>query len=156
MTPPGFNQTLADVHDHMEMVYPAYTREEGGAVGQYFTNVIDNAEGFVIPFDHAWQMAGYSSKGKAKRILTGDRGKLGLKEGLDYTITRPCKDACPGGKAMSRGRNAVQHDTITRAVNHFPSAGQASSEGVGRRSGRSGGFYYSPEDTTDERDYNTC
>lgn len=55
-------------------------------VRRIFTEAVDKC-GFVFCFDSVWKWGGYSQKGHAKRILSGERGKLRLIEGVDYTIT---------------------------------------------------------------------
>ena len=47
---------------------------------------LSDQSGFCIDFDMWWKAAGFTLKENAKRLLTGRRGSLGLKEGVDYKI----------------------------------------------------------------------
>lgn len=76
---------LEKVNDEMEEHYPMYDRETMEQAARTYLDCVDK-EGFVFDFDQAWQWAGYSNKSNSKRILLGTKGKLNLREGVDYKI----------------------------------------------------------------------
>ena len=47
---------------------------------------LSDHEGFCVDFDLWWKAAGYKQKGHAKDWLIGRRGRLGLKECIDYKV----------------------------------------------------------------------
>lgn len=65
------------------------------------TNLLDgwieaerNGIEFSVPFENAWQMAGYSRKDSAKRKLLSKKSQL--TEGVDFSSTNVWKTACDG------------------------------------------------------------
>lgn len=87
----GAEQLMEATHVLMEDRFQVYDRVMSNQIGKLLLAASDT-EGFVVPFDLAWEWAGYSTKGNAKQKLVGARGNLGLKLGTDYIISKSSSD----------------------------------------------------------------
>lgn len=77
-------------------------------------------ERFPVPFDIAWQIAGYSTKGKGKRRLTSKRSHL--IEGQDYLIEKGDYNQnvfAQSGKSVISGRSSDLILLTNDAFKHF-------------------------------------
>ena len=120
---------IEKVHVELEEHYPMYDRETMQQVARTYLDCVDK-KGFVFDFDQVWQWAGYSNKRDAKRILTGSRGKLDLKEGVDYiNSAKPNQGAentktlltqlTHGGARAGSGRKSEKTMLTARCLNQF-------------------------------------
>lgn len=122
-------EVVASIHDELETLHEGYDRAKAESLARYIIDAVDK-EGFIIPFDEVWQLAGYEQKGHAKRILKGERGKLKLRENIDYirleSITE--KYTFPSGIASSKGphggHNREDFMLTTRCFMQFALAAQ--------------------------------
>lgn len=76
-----YDALLKEMSEVMGEEYPAYNEEEMFNIGRIYLNAIDK-EGYVYDFNQAWEWAGYSTKGNAKRTLLRD-----LRRNIDYKVT---------------------------------------------------------------------
>jgi phage anti-repressor protein len=72
---------------------------------------------FPVPFDLAWQIAGYSEKGKGKRRLTSKSSYLS--EGQDYLIEKGVYSIAQSGKSELCGRSSDLISMSCDAFKHF-------------------------------------
>lgn len=72
---------------------------------------------FPVPFDIAWQIAGYAEKGKGKRRLTSESS--GLIEGEDYLISKGLYSISQSGKSELCGRSSDSISMSCDAFKHF-------------------------------------
>lgn len=84
-------QLMEDTHEWMEGEYTVYERCVSNQINLALLSA-PNIKGFVMPFNLAWQWAGYNTKRNAKRVLTGARGSLALIAGTDYIISNEGKN----------------------------------------------------------------
>jgi hypothetical protein len=74
---------LKQTHVFMEKRSDKYSREYTQALGELYMNCVDR-DGFFVPLDMAWMLAGFKRKADAKKCLQNP--KLDLEEGLDWKI----------------------------------------------------------------------
>ncbi len=129
-------ELLEETHVSMENQYIAYDRHgDVSELGTVFMQCVDK-EGFIVPFEQAWQWVGYAKKSHAKRKIIKH-----LKEGVDYIILKgdsslqykypslgsafKC-DFPPGKKKQNGGQNKEYIFLTSRGFGQFAMAAQTS------------------------------
>lgn len=85
---------------------------------RFFQN-FDERNDFIIDFDDAWKLCGYSSKGNAKKTLVKR-----LKENLDYKIFKISPDttsetACTFGQMAPNKMGGLEKESIMLTMEAF-------------------------------------